>query len=126
MDKRGHTRKSIRFPLEVPITFSWAEREIEKRGEGKTRDVSQTGAFVFAATCPPLESRIGFKLLLPGLPGCQPPTEIEAEGKVLRVEPASERERRDGFAILTRRVLLRPNKDTSHVQKARKLGIAAE
>lgn len=127
MEKRGHTRKAIRFPLEIPITFWWTEREIEKRGEGQTRDVSQTGAFVFAGACPPLETQIGFKFLLPGLPGCQPPTEIEAEGKVLRVEPANKRERRDGFAILTRHMLLRANSNASRVQQAGKLqGIAAE
>jgi hypothetical protein len=110
VERPGNARKAIRFPLEVPIAFWWVDRGIEKRSEGRTRDISETGAFIFAPAYPPLGTQVCFNLLLPMLPGLEAPTRVEAEGQVLRVERPSGRERRgSGFAILTRRTLLRIN-----------------
>lgn len=46
------TRKVIRFPLEARVLFWWVASGIVKRGEGRTRDISEKGAFVLASTCP--------------------------------------------------------------------------
>lgn len=110
MERPGNARKAIRFPLEVPIVFWWVDRGIEKRSEGRTRDISEIGAFIFAPAYPPLGTQVCFNLLLPMLPGLEATTRVEAEGQVLRVERPSGRERRSsGFAISTRRTLLRIN-----------------
>jgi hypothetical protein len=111
MDGPKHDRKAIRFPLDAPIVFWWADRGIDKKGEGRTLDISEMGAFVLASTCPPAGTHIGFEVLLPMLPGFKPRTRVEALGQVLRVEKARGPGGRDGFAILTRHTLLRVNND---------------
>jgi len=112
MDGPEHARKAIRFPLDAPIVFWWADSGTDKRGEGRTHDISEMGAFVLASTCPPSGAQIGFEVVLPMLPGFTPRTWVEALGQVLRVEKSSGPVGRDGFAILTRHTLLRVNNDT--------------
>ncbi len=102
-------RKAIRFPLEAPIVFRWADSGIEKRGEGRTHDISEVGAFVLSRICPPVGTEISFKIFLPVLPGFEPKTRVEAVGRVLRVEQARGLEGREGFAILSRHTLFRVN-----------------
>jgi hypothetical protein len=100
-------RKAIRFPLEAPIAFRWADSGIEKRGEGRTHDISEVGAFILSSICPPVGTEISFKIFLPVLPGFEPKTRVEAVGRVLRVEQARGLEGREGFAVLSRHTLLR-------------------
>ena len=106
-------RKAIRFPLAAPIVFRWSDSGIEKRGEGRTHDISEIGAFVLSSICPPLGTEIRFDIFLPVLPGFEPKTRVEAVGKVLRVEQARGIEGRDGFAILSRHTLLRVNNQSN-------------
>lgn len=87
--------------------FWWTDGGIDKQCEGHTRDMSESGAFVFASTCPPLGTQIGFKVFLPVVPGFQPKTRVEAVGQVLRVEHVGGHDGREGFAISTRHTLLR-------------------
>ena len=107
MDGRRHTRKVIRFPLEAPTLFWWTDRGRVRRCQGRTRDISEDGAFVFSSTCPPRGIQIGFKVFLPVLPGMERDARMEADGQVVRVEQARGREEREGFAILTQHVVLR-------------------
>jgi len=104
-----HPRKAIRFPLEAPIAFRWADSGIENRGEGRTHNISEVGAFVLSSMCPPAGTEISFNIFLPLLPGFEPKTRVEAVGQVLRVEQARGLEGRDGFAILSQHTLLRVN-----------------
>ena len=112
MARPGHRRKAIRFPLEAPISFWWMDSGVVKRSEGKTRDVSERGAFVLATTCPPRGIQIGFKLSLPALPGFEHKTRVEADGQVIRVKQLRGRKECEGFAILTQHVILQFNSDT--------------
>ncbi len=94
----------------MPLVFRrWADSGIEKRGEGRTHDISETGAFVLSNICPPVETEISFNIFLPLVPGFEPKTRVEAVGRVLRTEDARGLEGRDGFAILSRHTLLRVN-----------------
>jgi len=102
VEAQKHARKAIRFPLEAPIVFWWTDGGIDKQCEGHTRDMSESGAFVFASTWPPPGTQIGFKVFLPVLPGTESKARVEAVGQVLRVEQG-----RGGFAILTRHTLMR-------------------
>lgn len=103
------TRKVIRFPLEARVVFWWVDSGITKRGEGRTRDISERGAFVLASTCPARGIQAGFKIFLPALPGSEQKTTLEAEGQVLRVEQAQETKEFEGFAILAQHIILRFN-----------------
>ena len=120
METPRRARRAIRFPLEAPIEFWWTDTGVEKRSEGRTHDISETGAFVLARTCPPSGIQIGFKVFLPVLPGAEPKARVEALGQVLRVEQASGHEGRDGFAISTRHTLLRFSDDTHELEESRK------
>src|SRR5258708_20299810 len=94
-------RKAIRFPLEAPIVFCWADSVIEKLGEGRTHDISETGAFVLSRMCPPVGAEISFNIFLPLLPDFQPKTRVEAAVRVVLVEPALAFERLDGLLIMS-------------------------
>lgn len=111
MDGTRHTRKVIRFPLQAPALFWWTDRGTVRRCEGRTRDISEDGAFVFASMCPPRGIQIGFKVFLPVLPGMERVARMEADGQVVRVEQARGREEREGFAILTQHVVLHVNNE---------------
>jgi len=111
VDGPQHTRKAIRFPLKALTVFWWLDSGVVKRSEGRTRDISETGAFVLAGTCPPQGIQIGFKVFLPALPGFERKTRVEADGHVLRVERTPGREEYNGFAILIEHLLLRVNND---------------
>ena len=100
--------------------FWWTDTGVEKRSEGRTHDISETGAFVLAHTCPPSGIQIGFKVFLPMLHGSEPNARVEALGKVLRVEQVGEHGGRDGFAISTRHTLLRFSDDTRELEDSRK------
>lgn len=104
-------RQVTRFPVDAPIVFWWVDNGVVRRCEGRTRDISEAGAFVYATTCPVPGSEIGFKIFLPIVPGFEHKTRVEADGKVLRVEQAQVRRGCTGFAILTRHTLLRANSD---------------
>lgn len=111
MDGPRHTRKVIRFPLEARTLFWWTDRGMVRRCEGRTRDISEDGAFVFSSTCPPPGIQIGFKVYLPGLFGMERKTRMEADGQVVRVDQARGREEGEGFAILTQHMVLRVNNE---------------
>ena len=111
MDGPQHTRKVIRFPLAAPTVFWWAGRGVVKHSEGRTRDISEKGAFIRASTCPPQGIEIGFRVSLPPLAGSQQKTRVEAEGHVLRVEQVRGHEKCEGFAVLIEHTLLRVNND---------------
>lgn len=119
MEGPKHTRRAIRFPLEAQIVFWWTDGGIEKRSEGRIRDISEMGAFVLTNACPPSGILIGFKVLLPLVPGFEPKTRVEAVGQVLRVEHCCGLEGADGFAILTRRTLLRFQNETHEREECR-------
>ena len=82
METPRRVRRAIRFPLEAPIVFWWTDTGVEKRSEGRTHDISETGAFVLAHTCPPSGIQIGVKVFLPMLPGSEPNARVEALGSV--------------------------------------------
>lgn len=111
MDGPEYTRKFIRFPLVAQTVFWWADRGTVKRSEGRTRDISEKGAFVRSSECPPKGIEIGFKVFLPPLTGSEQKTRVEAEGHVLRVEQVPGHHECEGFAVLIEHMLLRVNDD---------------
>ena len=120
MEEPKHTRRAIRFPLEVRTEFWWTDKGIEKHSEGRTRDISEMGAFILADACPPCGIQIRFKVFLPVLSGFEPQTRVEAVGEVLRVEHYRALEGPGGFAILTRHTLLRFKNDAYEREESTK------
>jgi PilZ domain len=90
-------RATIRFPLEAPVAFRWTdENGTRQQGEGSSRDISEHGAFVFAAACPPVGSNVELRIPLEGLPDA---TGIDVQGSVIRVERPAEGIGSSGFAV---------------------------
>jgi hypothetical protein len=84
------------------VTFCWTNGNGEHRlGEGRSRDVSEHGAFVFAPVCPPVGSSVVLTIDLEGIPDEIGPLPVEVEGEVLRVEqsPAERGMLTGGFAV---------------------------
>ena len=96
------TRKTLRFLLQTAVTFLWTNGNGEpQHGEGRSRDVSEHGAFVFAPVCPPVGASVILTIDLEGIPDEIGPFPVEVEGEVLRVQqaPAERGMLTDGFAI---------------------------
>jgi len=82
-------RTTLRFLLQTAVTFWWTTGSGEPRqGEGRSRDLSEHGAFVFASSscCPPAGARLTLKIDLDGIPEEIGRLPVEVEGEVLRVE----------------------------------------
>jgi hypothetical protein len=95
-------RKTLRFLLQTAVTFWWTNGNGEPRqGEGRSRDVSEHGAFVFAPCCPPVGASLTLKIDLEGIPDEIGRLPVEVEGEVLRVEqsPAERGMLTGGFAV---------------------------
>jgi hypothetical protein len=101
-------RRAMRYPVEARVFFRWRDIEgNEHHGEGTSRDISETGAFVLTPLSPPLgtdiELRISFAALLEETRAVR----MELGGRVLRVEQAAAGRGIGGFAVLTKEVMFR-------------------
>ena len=100
-------RKNIRFALQMPITFSWVdEHGVGQMGEGRSRDIGASGAFVFALRCPPPGTTVRLHIFLSLDPQAARTLEIQAEARVLRVEQAASTEETIGFAARNQKVVI--------------------
>jgi hypothetical protein len=100
-------RKAVRYTLRARAVFSWTDRAgLPQQGRGETRDISPKGAYVFSSCCPPRGVVLAVTIYLPTLEGENRILSIQAEGKVLRVEPSSISGNSAGFSMQHERVAL--------------------
>ena len=95
-------RRTLRFLLQTAVTFWWTNGTGELRQEeGRSRDISEHGAFVFAPSCPPVGTSLILKIALDGIPEEIGVLPVEVTGEVLRVEqsPAERGMITGGFAV---------------------------
>ncbi len=57
------TRKSRRYPVGAAVSFWWKEEGSQHQGEGTSRDISETGAFVLTPACPPVGADVGLRIV---------------------------------------------------------------
>jgi len=81
-------RKHQRYQLSAPVFFCWAapDQPLEG-GEGMTRDIDTSGAYISARELPPVGSLVQMDILLPNLSAAGRGAHLIGEGIVLRVEP---------------------------------------
>jgi hypothetical protein len=93
-------RNRVRYRLSADAAFTWqGPQQNRLLGEGKTRDISVGGAFIFTRTCPPIGARIDLDIFLPlDQPSGARIIEIKTEATVIRVEHAPAGE---GFAAIS-------------------------
>ena len=107
-------RKEMRFPVGAPVFFRWKDADgNEHRGEGTSRDISQTGAFVLTAVSPPLGADIELRISLVGLLKTMTAGRMELGGRVLRVEETAAGRGIGGFAVLTQEVIFREQDEST-------------
>ncbi len=112
--KNLDTTTCIRFPLEIAVAFGWEDDSGAKRhGEGRSRDISECGVFVFANNCPPVGTKVQLRMLLEEPSDTARPLHIQIEGHVLRVEQSEPDRERMGFAIMSDETILRDSDQVS-------------
>jgi PilZ domain len=102
MDRRIHKR----FDLEATARFSWTDAGgVRWQGQGRTRDISETGIFVVTPDCPP--SGVPVRLEVRASALTQSGLVMQTRGQVVRVEPSVAPAPAAGFAASTRSLKLR-------------------
>jgi hypothetical protein len=107
-------RRAVRYRLAARVAFSWeGSGDNLLKGEGITRDLGRRGAFIFSATCPPVDCPVRLNILLPPLVKGAAGTRIGTQGNVLRIEHADATEGPSGFAVITEAFMLYEGGETS-------------
>lgn len=106
-DATRSTRTTIRYPLEAGVVFWWKdENGTCQREEGRGRDASDRGAFVFAVACPPVGAGIRLRISMESFLDEPAALRIEVEGRVLRIDGPGTNGKNHGFAVLLSNVVL--------------------
>jgi PilZ domain len=93
-------RRHIRYPIRVGVSVQWVAPQGRKGWlKGRTRDISEGGAFVVSRTLPPLGAFVELEIQLTTRQTGAPSSRLEMQGEVLRVETPSSRPSQWGFAI---------------------------
>jgi hypothetical protein len=105
-------RKAFRYAMVATAAFVWQdERGIQQRSEGITRDMSGSGAFIYAAVGPTEQVPVRIEFALPPIEEGKAPLRVRVKARVVRVErdPADPVHR--GFAVSYEGAVLRGGQD---------------
>jgi hypothetical protein len=103
----------MRYPVETRVSFWWEDEDGNQRqGEGTSRDISETGAFVFAPGCPPVGADVKLRIFIVPAPHTTRVLNMEFEGQVLRVEQTTPGGGKSGFAVWGHVAILRENDES--------------
>jgi PilZ domain len=103
----------MRYPVQARVSFCWKGEDGDPRqGEGTSRDISETGTFVFAPDCPPVGAGVELRIFLVALPLATKSLRMELAGRVLRVEQTAAGMGSSGFAVLTEGAILHENHES--------------
>lgn len=80
---------------------------MEQHAEGRSRDISERGLFVFTNNCPPLGVTIGLRVLVPEYPNIAQGLRVHVEGRVLRVDRSRIGPETCGFAVFSEETRLK-------------------
>lgn len=93
--------------MNASVLFRWSGPEDEHcQGQGTTRDMSVSGAYILTATCPPPNAVIRMEVFLPLSDGGSKAL-MQADMMVLRVEHEIEGNTRSGFSAVGKGFSLR-------------------
>lgn len=96
-------RRNYRYHMSAPVFFCWATPSgPPESGDGMTRDIDTTGAYIYSMELPPVGARVQMDILLPTVSGGGSGAHLTGEGVVIRVEPHNEKgssTSESGFAV---------------------------
>jgi PilZ domain len=103
MDRRQHGR----FDLEAPLRFSWkGPGDVRHRAEGRIRNISVGGVFVFTDDPPPVGARVRFCVYFRSFLA-RSRLVMQTTAQVVRVEPSPQGTAPAGFAAALKTYMLR-------------------
>ena len=104
----ANARKTVRYRLQVLAVSRWKDKKNgdEQSVEGRTRDISTSGAFIYARACPPEGVTVKVDMVLATIANSARSLRLNAEGRVVRSEQPTSGEGTRGFAVLLERVLM--------------------
>jgi hypothetical protein len=101
--QKVEARASVRYRFGVPARFWWAgQAGARLQGEGVTRDISVSGAYILTATYPPADVVVQLEIVLTPPDTTGHSVKIATEGQVLRIEHSAEGKARGGFAVASK------------------------
>jgi PilZ domain len=110
-------RGPVRYKIGAPASFRWVAPNGRKgEGKGTSRDISVSGAFVFARKLPPVGANVRLSILLQGPATNGRLRHLEVNGQVVRSEIDWRRKVPCGFGVSGRtRILNMLRKDAAQV-----------
>ena len=113
-------RRHLRYPLAADVKYQWSARNLMMgEGEGRSRDISEAGAFVLTNALPPVGASIDVAIQLPAWQVGAAALRMEMTGEVIRVDVPPGQERKWGFAISSVKTLLKRKMAESEMQAER-------
>lgn len=98
--ERMELRTRLRHRLSSEALFTWESASgTYLHGEGITRDISSSGAYIFSLTCPPVGATIQLDVLLFPLEAGARTLRLKTNATVIRVEHGSTAGK-EGFAVV--------------------------
>jgi hypothetical protein len=110
LERREHTRYGVR----ALVDFEWVDEGVTRRGQGMTRDISSKGMFIYSNVHPPAKADLLVDVSFRDVSSIPTKLQMRAKGLVIRVEPATDPESQQGFAILNRSFELREDGSAVH------------
>lgn len=108
-EQRKERRKHVRYHVRVPVLFTWKKRGgAVFRCEGITRDISLRGAYVLSAICPPVDTFIEIRIILPRTL-LAPNLLIAGKLRIQRVESSRKKKKSTGFSAVGSGFVVRSN-----------------
>lgn len=99
-------RQAVRFPLHLAVAYFWKDEQGARRGgDGRSRDLSTQGVYIRSGMVPELGASLDLSILLPKLPRSARVLEMQAKGRVVRVEGTL------GFAVKAHKLKLHEAED---------------
>jgi hypothetical protein len=108
MSPVAERRTALRYPLRLPVVFSWQDDVGRVHGcDGYCRDLGSRGIYVTSQLVPPLGASVEMNVFLPRPGHSTRPSEIHAIGRVVRSEQKTPASEIAGFAAMNHTTRLR-------------------
>ena len=92
--------------MHLEVAYFWKDEQgVRRGGDGRSRDLSTHGVYVRSGSVPELGATLDLSILLPKLPRSARVLEMQAKGRVVRIEGTL------GFAVKAHKLKLHEAED---------------
>jgi len=112
-DLTAEVRHQIRYPLRVPVSFTWFSGEGTPRSaKGTSLNIGEGGAYILTRNSPPVSAQITLVFRFPHLPDFARFHRLEMGGRVVRAEVVPNGKGLWGFAVASAWTVMAENEDS--------------